>query len=392
MRKKKLLFVIPSLGAGGAEKSLVNLLNVIDPERYEVDLFLFSTTGLFLPQLPDFVKVLPKPKRMTTFQLPLLESVLQFISKGKLSMIWNRVMFAMVQRWHSNKAKAEQCSWKFLSKAVKPLTREYDAGIGFLEKSSIYFVVDFVNAKSKIGFIHNDYTQLHLDPKFDALYFRRLNYIATVSKECVESLTNVFPEYRSKVKLVHNIVSAKLIDSLAQEFEPVLEANAIVSVGRLHPQKGFDMAVQAAAILKKKNINFHWYILGEGPERQNLESLIEKHRLQNHFSLFGLKENPYPYIRQAKVFVQCSRYEGKSIAIDEAKILAKPILLTDFTTAKDQIENEVNGLIVEMNSGAIAEGILKYFQNQSFKESVTLKLTTENFGTEREIEKFYELI
>ena len=390
--KKKLLFVIPSLSAGGAEKSLVNLVNVIDPDQYEVDLFLFSTAGLFMNQLPDFVKVLPKGKTMETFQKPLGESLKQFLFKGNWLLAWNRVRFAQIQRRYANKSLAEQYSWKYFAKAIKPLAKNYDASIGFLEKSSIYFVVDLVNARSKTGFIHTYYTKLAADREFDSKYFSELDHLCAVSKECSEDLKANFHSFSPKISIVHNIVSAELIRKLSESDSETLPARSIISIGRLVELKGFDMAVEAARILKGKKITFHWYIIGEGPHRSHLENLIKQYALQDCFTLLGLRENPYPYIRQAEVFVQCSRYEGKSIAIDEAKILAKPILLTDFTTAKDQIENGGNGLIVGMNGEEIAEGILKYLQDQRFKEGVTAKLATKNFGTEDEIETFYKLI
>ena len=152
------------------------------------------------------------------------------------------------------------------------------------------------------------------------------------------------------------------------------------------------MAIEAARILKEKNIPFHWTIIGEGTERGNLQDLIWRYDLQNQVNLPGLKDNPYPYVRASKIFVQSSRYEGKSIAVDEAKILAKPIILTNFTTAKDQIEDHVNGLIVDMSPAGIAEGIIKYLHDADFTEKIITNLRADNFGTEHETEKFYQLI
>ncbi|MDY0090039.1 MAG: glycosyltransferase [Flavobacteriaceae bacterium] len=389
---KKLLFVIPGLDAGGAEKSLVNLLNTIDETRFSVDLFLFSHRGLFFNQIPEFVNILPKNKDFETFQKPLISSVLQFLGKGKFYSAIRRVMFFLANKMTKNTSVAEQYSWKHIKKSIKTLNTEYDAAIGFLEKSSIYFVVDKVLAKKKIGFIHTYYSKLNIDREFEKNYFSALGRIVTVSMECLEDLKNIFPEFSENITVLHNIVSSDLIKKLSGEEIKPLSQNAIVSIGRLIPLKGFDMAVKAAVILKKKNTDFHWYIIGEGSERQNLEQMIKEHRLQDNFTLLGLKENPYPYIKQAKIFVQPSRYEGKSIAIDEAKILVKPVVLTNFTTAKDQIENGVNGLICEMNPEALAESILKYFDEPGFTDKIIANLQSGSFGTEKEIEKFYEII
>ena len=88
----------------------------------------------------------------------------------------------------------------------------------------------------------------------------------------------------------------------------------------------FDIAIKAAAILVKKGYTIKWYVLGEGEERNTLEQSIKEHNLIANFILLGIKENPYPYINNATIYVQPSRFEGKSLAIDEAKILHKPIL------------------------------------------------------------------
>src|SRR5690606_13578289 len=122
------------------------------------------------------------------------------------------------------------------------------------------------------------------------------------------------------------------------------------------------------------------------------ESLIERYNLQEHFHLLGLKENPYPFIEQASVFVQPSRYEGKSIAVDEAKILAKPIVLTNFATAKDQIEHNFNGIICNMSPEALANSIQRYFDDQQFTVKIIGNLQAEDYGTETEIDQFYQLI
>ena len=189
-----------------------------------------------------------------------------------------------------------------------------------------------------------------------------------------------------------NTVSSKHIQELSHHQIEALSENAVLSVGRLEKVKGFDLAVESASVLKEKGVIFHWYVIGEGSERMNLERMIIERKLGQHFTLLGLKENPYPYIRKAKVFVQSSRYEGKSIAVDEAKILAKPIVLTNFTTAKDQIKNLVNGLIVGMTPEEIAAGIEKYLKNAVFTEKIIANLQLQHYGREHGIEVFYRLI
>ncbi len=390
--KKKILFVIPSLDAGGAEKSLINLLSTIDQTRFSVDLFLFFDKGLFLSQVPEFVNILPKNTELEIFQRPLISSVLGFLRKGRLSSAIQRIQFFWTYKKIKNASLAEQYSWKYIRESFGKINTEYDAAIGFLEKSSIYFAVEKVKAKRKIGIIHTYYSNLNIDVEFEKKYFSALDHIAMVSNECSEDLKMLFPEFSEKVMILHNIVSASLIKRLAEKESEMLKPDSIISIGRLVHLKGFDMAIEAAEILKEQHIEFHWYIIGEGPERQNLETMIRDKKLEDYVTLLGLKENPYPYIKQARIFVQPSRYEGKSIAIDEAKILAKPIVLNNFDTAKDQIDNNINGLIAEMNPKSIAENILKYINDPKLTDEIVENLKSGNFGTEHEIDKFYQII
>lgn len=391
--KQQLLFVLPSLEAGGGEKSLVTLLNCIDYDQYDVDLVLFVPQGIFLKQLPKNVKLLYLNDDYKTFTSGLSSAIVSFLKQGKMGMAFSRLFYTFKSNVIKNKGKAEQYSWNHLKKSIASLPKEYDAAIGFLEKSSIYFVVDCVKAKRKIGFIHNDYVKLDLDASFDLPYFEKLNTIATVSEQCVTVLKEVFPTQKDKVQLLYNIVSAKLIHQMAEEPVTIDTTKpSLLSIGRLHPQKGFDIAVEAAALLKKQGLNFVWYIIGEGAERTALEQAITKNGLEKHIVLLGIKENPYPYIKQTTIFVQPSRYEGKSIALDEAKLLHKPIVVTNFTTAKDQINHLKNGIICEMDAISLADALTSLLQNESLQNELSLYLSKESLGSEDEIDKFYTLV
>lgn len=391
--KKTLAFVIPSLDAGGGEKSLVNLLNTIDPALYDVDLIVLYKRGIFLGAVPQTVNVFSPQGDFSIFSLPFAASLKTALSRGKLKLFVNRVLFTLKYQFIKNRSDAEQSSWKNFASSVKPLEKHYDAAIGFLEKTSVYFTVDKIKADKKIGFIHTNYIDMGINPDFDRPYFDKLNYIVTVSDQCVSALQKTFPEFASKIRIMHNIVSPKLIKAMAEK--PVADmanGQTIVSIGRLHRQKGFDLAVLACAILVNGGYDVKWYLIGEGNERAALERKIAETGMQNHFFLLGLRENPYAYIEKAAVFVHPSRLEGKSIAIDEAKILAKPIVVTNFTTVYDQIAHLETGIITEMTPESIAHGIIKLLADEALKQKLVANLKSENLGTESEIEKLYELI
>jgi len=393
--KKNIAFVIPSLGAGGGEKSLVNLLNVVDYSKYNVDLILLHKVGLFLNMLPPNVTILEvEGNDYQIFTKGLIKSILSSLIKGKIKLAFHRILFAIKNNVINNKAVAEQISWTNLQNSIPRFQKQYDVAIGFLEKTSIYIATEKINALKKIGFIHNDYDQLGLDPKKDFSFFKKLDKIVTVSEKCENVLKSKFPSLSNKINIIYNIVSTNLINKLAESQIPTeMDSNAIciISIGRLHPQKGFDLAIESCFILKKRGYNVKWYIIGDGNERNSLTTKIKKLGLENYFLLLGLRENPYPYVKKANIYCQTSRFEGKSIAIDEAKILKKVIVTTNFTTVKDQINHEVNGIVCNMDANSIAENLIRVINNKQKQNEIIKNLSSECLGTESEINKLYKL-
>lgn len=385
------------LVCGGAEKSLISLLETIDYSKYNVDLFLFQHEGLFLKNLPKEVTLLPEPKNYRYFDMPIKKSLGELMRKGKLMTAFNRSMLGYFAKTENSGAVIEQKLWRYLSRSLESITKEYDAAIGFQEKNPIYFCVDKVKAKKKIGWIHTDYNKLGIDPQIESYYFRKLNYIITVSEELVNILKSIFPEAEYKCKYIHNIVSSKMIRKLSLETVDLIkndedESIHLISVGRLAKEKGLDITLDALEILIIRGYDIKWFLIGEGNVRPILEKSIKEKNLEGKVIFLGLKENPYPYIKQADIYIQTSRYEGKSISIDEAKILAKPILITNFDTSGNHIMNNINGIISDMNSLSVANHLEKLIREENLKNKFINNLKMDDFGTENEITKLYELV
>jgi glycosyltransferase involved in cell wall biosynthesis len=397
MKKKNLLFVIPSLTAGGGEKSLINLLFQIDYSLYNVDLCLFNKNGVFLNSLPKEVKLLNLTKDFKNFSQDFFTSIYHFLLNKQFNLVICRIMFTIINRISKNHAISEQYAWKYIGKSFSYLEKEYDAAIGYLEKSSIYFVVDKVRSKKKIGWIHTNYSDSGMDRNFDDPYFRQLDTVVTVSEQCAESLKENFVSLKNKIRIIYNIVSPEIIYDLSSEndVDEYLyqeDYTNIVTLARLSEEKGIDLAISTCKLLVHMGYKIKWFVLGDGDDRSKLEEMIEVNGLNESFKLLGVKENPYPYLRKADIYVQPSRYEGKSIALDEAKILCKPIVVTNFETAKDQIQNEIDGLIVEMNVEGLCQGIKTLIKNVELKETLIHNLSKQKLGTEEEINKLYQIL
>lgn len=393
--KKDILFIIPSLSAGGGEKSLINLLEQIDYKRYNVDLFALNKEGLFLDFVPSEVNVIENSIDLEIFKLPLHKSIIKFLSKGKLQLTIDRIMFFIKNKKKISISKREQYAWKYIRGAIGSLDKNYDVAIGYLEKTSNYICVDCVQANKKIGWIHTDYNKLEADKAFDDRYLSKLDYIVTVSEECGEVLKKEFNNIEKRVKVIKNIVSPSTIRKMSLENIDITKNDnekILVSVGRLSHEKGFDIAVKACKILKDNGMKIKWILVGEGIERSLLEKLINENQLKDEFLLIGASSNPYKYLSKADIYVQPSRFEGKSIAMDEAKILNKPIVATNFSTVKDQITNKVDGIITEMNEVDLADGITKLINDSILRSSIESNLKKLSLGTESEIYKLYQLI
>lgn len=388
--KKKLLFIMPDLGSGGAEKALVTMLSLFDYERYDVDLFLFRRQGLFLPNVPAQVNVTDAGKRYELFDGSAAACIKASTKKLDLAFAANRIRYAKVL-----KSGNETDVWGCIKKALPEIDKHYDAAIGYLEGNSVYYCVDCVDADLKIGYIHNDYNKLGLDKNFDRPFFEKLDYLVSVSDECVNVLKENFPDMKEKIKLMLNIVSPSMLDSLgrgnAEEYKDT-NAKILLTVGRFSEQKGYDMAVDAAKILCDKGIDFKWFAIGKGELQAKITEQIRANSLEERFILLGERSNPYPYINGCDIYVQPSYYEGKSIAVDEAKIFAKPIVCTKFPTVYDQLEDNRTALLAEINARSIAEKIEALLNDEAVCNTLSENLKKEKAGNEEEIDKFYMLL
>ena len=257
--------------------------------------------------------------------------------------------------------------------------------------------MDKVKAKRKILWIHNVYTSLHYNISFDFDYFNQADYVVTMSESGVQSLQECFPSIKSKFIVLENISNGNLIKKLAKEpikEEEFKEFNGLklLSIGRLMDQKNYPLAIATAAELRKRNIKFLWYVIGEGFDRPILEALIQKESLENCFKMIGLRSNPYQYMQIADMIVMTSKFEGRSIALDEAKILNKLIVTTNYTSATDVVTNGKTGLICKMTPQAVADAICELNSNKSLATHIISQLQVENWDNTNEVEKYYAAI
>lgn len=385
---KKILFVIHAMGYGGAERALVNLLCELPEDKYQIDLLCFQRKGDFLAQLPAWVNVLETPPELKALYGPLKKA--GWLAGPKL---WGKVG-AMIFR----RTRKERAAWRWqhvFKRCIPKLTTHYDVAVAFTGSEIQYFIADCVSADKRVVFIHNDYRTAGYSAKDDESYFAKMDKIVSISRRCVEVLKEIFPQYCERMVYLENITSSALVKKRAQEFIPPEYSqtkNVILSVGRLNAQKGFDLAIEAAAILHQRGLDFQWFVVGEGSLRHELQMKIDANGLKDHFILLGARNNPYPYMAHCSELVQTSRFEGKSVVLDEAKMLCVPIVATAYPTVGDQLTDGLEGLVTELSARGIANGVQKMLEDAALREQTVSYLMAHEYGNQHEVNKYIELL
>jgi glycosyltransferase involved in cell wall biosynthesis len=390
---KKLLFVIDSLTIGGAEKSLISLLSLIDCSIYEIDLLLFKQGEDFESYIPNYVNVLPVPQYFSYLNRN-AES-----TSNNFKFLTYRIKTSVNLRLNNYKKKSlhsEQVVFRSIQNTLQPIEKIYDIAIAYSQGMPTYFVANKVTAKKKLAWINTDYVNTLYDKNYDYESYKKIDKIITVSRHTRDSISRIRNEYRNKVDMILDIVNPHLVYKMADEFvvsEFEEGMTNILTVGRLVSAKAYEKAIEVASLLKESGYKFRWYAIGDGPEKEHLRQLIQNHQLEQHFVLLGKKLNPYPYMKMCDLYVQTSLKEGFGLTICEAKILRKPITCTNFPTSKEIINHNIDGLIVEHDSVSIFNGVKKYLDDRNFLEKVKKQLNrSEPYNSLTQLQKFYSLV
>ncbi len=373
---KKLLFVIPTMRMGGAEQSLVSLLNSIDLDKYEVDLLLFEKGGDLLERIPSKICIKEVDVITQSMLLEFRKYFKKLLKTGKGSAIITRLIMMLNSKIQNVTGNKRVFNWNMAKWYIPNRTEEYDAAIGYLEGVTDCYVIDKIHAKRKIGWIHTDISRQIRSYDAEGKYYQQFDQLVIISDECKKHFLKYYSNLEHKIEVVENITNHALIVNKSTERIPETFDRgriSIVTVGRLEYEKGIDIAVKAARILLDKGYDFKWHVFGDGIQKDDIQNMIQNLKLTEYFILEGITKNPYKYMSNADIIVQSSRYEGKSIVLDEAKILGKPIVVTNYPSAKDQIQDRVTGLIVEVSPEGVAEGVKQLIEDEGRRSALSKK-------------------
>ncbi|MGG0177996.1 glycosyltransferase [Gottfriedia acidiceleris] len=392
--KKNILVASFDLEIGGVERSLISMLTNFDYNNYIVDLMLYSHSGEFMKLLPKKANLLAESKAYKTFRMP----VLDVVKSGQLSLALSRLLAKyLANKNHSseNGYKQMQYMWKYSVPLLPKQSKKYDVAISYLWPH--YFVAEKVDAEIKIAWIHTDFSTVETDIELDVKMWSKFNYIVAVSDECKNAFISKYSALGDRVIVMENITTPELINTLANEKadNPMVEDARfkIITVARLSYAKGIDSAVKALKMLNDRGYkNICWYVVGYGGDEQQIKDLIEENNLTDQFILLGKKINPYPFIKEADLYVQPSRYEGKAVTVVEAQVLSKPVLITNYPTAKSQVKDGFDGSICELSVKGIADGIEKLYLDSQMRVQLVNNCKGTVFSNLNELNKLYSLI
>lgn len=396
---KKIFIASHAMELGGAETSLLGLLESIDKTKYSVDLFLYRHNGELLKFIPPEINLLPEIPQYTVLARPIKDTLREGHFSLSVARFYGKLKAKKFNKKNHLKESgvALEYSHKFTKKFMPPICpdTEYDLAISFLTPH--YFVAEKVNAKKKIAWIHTDYSVVKVDVASELKMWTKYDKIISISDNVTDTFSSVFPSLKSKVTIIENIISKNYVNSLIDEFSVESEmlfdgSIKLLTIGRFSPPKKLDDVPQICSLIRQSGINIKWYLIGFGGDEQLIRNKITEYGMQDYVIILGKKSNPYPYINACDIYAQPSRYEGKSIAVREAQMLNKPVVITDFPTANSQLKNGVDGVIVPLETTACAKAMCDFIKNTDLQNKLIENTKKTDYTNSNEINKLYELV
>lgn len=366
--KKRVLFVNGHLNVGGVEKSLVDLVKVIDYDKYEVDLVLFEELGDYIDEIPKSVNI--KFYDLTNTYGAFLKCIFSNLKPNKFKYAFIRIIFNLQRIFGVRMISLLKSLFKDLG--------TYDCAIAYRIGICSEFVAYVVDAKKKITWWHHgsyDYNQKQT--KSIEQVYDKFDYVVSVSQGCKNMIlenVNISPK---KIVVIPNIIDFEGIrrKSLEKIEENLFDKDFvnIVSIGRLSPEKGMINCILSCKQLMDLGYKIKWFLIGDGVEYEKIKTEIEKNKLNDNVFLLGGKKNPYSYLRHADIYVHPSYVESMSITVLEAMCLDKPLVIAKSIGPSEFIRDGENGLLVDTSVDGIVNGVKCLINNRDLYEKLSCK-------------------
>lgn len=370
---KKVLFVIESLGGGGAEKVLTTIVKYLDKSKYDITVLLVTEVGIYLKEVKKHCRVVA--------MLPSYDSLESFVDKLKYKLDYKYIYSSSPRKVYK-----------------KYIKEEYDIEIAFVEGYATRLIANSPNKNSKkIAWVHIDMKE---NPYADQYYksleehiecYKNFNDVICVSSSVKKVMEDKF-KLENNLKVIYNPIDAHQILEKAKEFtvKKDLTKTNIITVGRLENQKGFDRLINAIGRINSDKLNIHLNVLGEGSKYNELKDLIHLNKLENTVSLLGFKKNPFPWVLSSDIFICTSRAEGYSLVIAEAMVLGIPIISVNCSGPNELLDFGKYGLLIENSDSAIRDVLCSIVDKNINLEN--LKLLSNHRGKDFKLANILEQI
>lgn len=353
--KKKILFLIPSLDGGGAERTLVNILNHLNTDEcFEITLVVVSYIGTYKNEIPENIIVLPLFKN---------NHIVRILAYAQKKFGFN---------------------YFFKKRVEKNISENYDTAISFTDGNCTDLLFFLPKVKKRISWVHGSYKsninfyKFYKNKTYRNLVIKnrysQLDSLVFVSEDAKNEFISLFGSYKN-MPVIYNLLDENAVKEKANTtiVQTKNKPFHFIAVGRYYPVKGYDKLIEAAAILKDKQLDFKIDVYGNGFLKETLQEQIQELGLGTYVSLNDFVKNPYPLMAQTDVFIMTSISEAMPMALCEAMLLGKPTLVTNCSGCREVVGCGEFGMMVEQTPKSIADGMEKYIMNKTYLANYTAR-------------------
>ena len=393
--KKSVLIAYPAMMLGGSTTSLLSILYNLDYSKYEVDLALAFYSGDWMSDIPRQIKLLEPVYQYQEKK----ERYIHRLFSPKYMVV--KGISKIMEILDGYPVRGQQFLGMMDVDFYRDLEKEYDVAIAFLEGQTCKYVANHVKAKEKITWVHVDYKEARMCVKYDVPSLEKYKHIIHVSEKCLNSFTEMYPNLADRCSVIENILSQTRLRHLTEELTEDLmidnkKINIVTTCRITYYQKGLDRTLNIISKMveedKKLHNKIHWYIIGNGPDYEDFKQRIKEKNLEAIITVLGAQKNPYKFYTKMDCFFLPSRYEGKPMAVTEALMLGLPAIVTEYSSANEQIQDGIEGKVFD-NSEKGTEQALYYMMNHR-DEMNTMKqfILQKDYSNVEEMKKIEALL
>lgn len=393
--KKRILVIHFNMELGGVESSLLGLLDTFDYDKYSIYLFLYAHEGGMMPLINANVNILPEMSKYRA----LTESIQENFKQGLFAIGMARIMAKVRSGLSTGSLHSGHNYKQYFHKLCIPylpdIPGDYDLAISFNDPH--YIIGKKVSAKVKMAWFHTDALRMDFCDNIEKEMWGMSDYVVNVSEECKDVFDRKHPYLTNRSIVIENILPKSFVTERSNAFTVETEmpndgSIKILSIGRFSNQKNFDNVPDVSRRVLETGLDIKWYLIGYGGEDALIRQRIAEAGVEGRVIILGKKENPYPYIKACDLYVQPSRYEGKAVTVREAQILCKPVVITRYATSASQLEDGMDGIIVPMDNGGCADGIVRLLKDPERMQQLSAACARRDYTNAGEVEKLYQLI